>query len=153
MIASSFAGLIATGDIILALLAFFLLPDHPPQTRWLSAEERQQLMSVLQPTPRSKRKPPTFQSFLPTVVRKIGYKTTTTLALTCPPYFLAAIMAVVMSNTSGRYNERTWHIAVFKGITIPGFIIPAVANNIAARMVAIFISVTFSFGINKIMLG
>ena len=62
-------------------------------------------------------------------------------------------MAVVMSYTSGRYNERTWHITVCKCIIIVGFIIPAVTTNIAARFVAIFIFVTFSFGINNIMLG
>lgn len=94
-----------------------------------------------------------FQSFLPTVVRTLGYNTTTTLALTCPPYLLAAIMAIVMSYTSGRYNERTWHITFFKSLIIAGFIIPAVTTNIAARMVAIFVFVTFSFGINNIMLG
>jgi hypothetical protein len=94
-----------------------------------------------------------FQSFLPTVVKTLGYNTTTTLALTCPPYLLAAIMAVVMSYTSGKYNERTWHITICKGIIIAGFIIPAVTTNVAARMVAIFMFVTFSFGINNIMLG
>lgn len=94
-----------------------------------------------------------FQSFLPTVVRTLGYNTTTTLALTCPPYLLAAAMAIAMSYTSGRYNERTWHITACKCIIILGFIIPAVTTNTAARMVAIFIFVTFSFGINNIMLG
>lgn len=58
-----------------------------------------------------------------------------------------------MSYTSGRYNERTWHITVFKCLIIMGFIVPAVTTNIAARMVAIFVFVTFSFGINNIMLG
>jgi ABC-type dipeptide/oligopeptide/nickel transport system permease component len=94
-----------------------------------------------------------FQSFLPTVVKTLGYSTTVTLALTCPPYLLAAAMAIIMSYTSGRYNERTWHITICKAIIIAGFIIPAVTTNVPARFVAIFIFVTFSFGINNIMLG
>lgn len=94
-----------------------------------------------------------FQSFLPTVVKTLGYSTTITLALTCPPYLLAAAMAIAMSYTSGRYNERTWHITICKSLIIIGFIIPAVTTNVAARFVAIFIFVTFSFGINNIMLG
>ncbi|KAF9691983.1 hypothetical protein EKO04_010042 [Ascochyta lentis] len=206
MIASSFAGLIAAGvfagldgtrglagwrwlfiiqgalSIGVALLAFFLLPDHPLQTRWLSVEERQLAHERIAADTTQREEATSvwvglrqaladwrtwifclmynthissvsFQSFLPTVVRTLGYNTTTTLALTCPPYLLAAIMAIVMSYTSGRYNERTWHITICKGIIILGFIIPAVTTNIAARMVAIFIFVTFSFGINNIMLG
>lgn len=62
-------------------------------------------------------------------------------------------MGIVMSYTSGRYNERTWHITILKIIIIAGFIIPAVTTNIAARMVAIFMFVSFSFGINNLILG
>lgn len=94
-----------------------------------------------------------FQNFLPTVVRTLGYNRTTTLALTCPPYLLAAAAGIGMSYTSGRFNERTWHITIFKCIIIAGFIIPAVTTNIAARMVAIFMFVSFSFGINNLLLG
>lgn len=94
-----------------------------------------------------------FQSFLPTVVSTLGYSTTVTLALTCPPYLLAAATAIAMSYTSGRFNERSWHITICKAVIIVGFIIPAVTTNIAARFVAIFIFVTFSFGINNIILG
>ncbi|KAH7346099.1 MFS transporter-like protein [Pyrenochaeta sp. MPI-SDFR-AT-0127] len=206
MLASSFAGLIAAGvfagldgvhglagwrwlfiiqgalSIGVACVAFFLLPDHPLQTRWLSPEQRQLAHNRIAADTTQREEATSvwkglrqavsdwrtwvfclmynthissvsFQSFLPTVVRTLGYNTTTTLALTCPPYLLAAIMAVVMSLTSGRYNERTWHITICKLIIIAGFIIPAVTTNIAARMVAIFMFVTFSFGINNIMLG
>ncbi|KAF2852561.1 MFS transporter-like protein [Plenodomus tracheiphilus IPT5] len=206
MMASSFAGLIAAGvfagldgthglagwrwlfiiqgalSIGVALVSFFLLPDHPLNTRWLTPEQRQ-LAHTRIAADTTQREEATsvmvglrqalvdwrtwvfclmynmhvssvsFQSFLPTVVRTLGYNTTTTLALTCPPYLLAAVMAVVMSYTSGRYNERTWHITCCKAIIIVGFIIPAVTTNVAARMVAIFLFVTFSFGINNIMLG
>ncbi|KAH7064321.1 MFS transporter-like protein [Paraphoma chrysanthemicola] len=206
MMASSFAGLIAAGvfagldgvhglagwrwlfiiqgalSIGVAFFAFFILPDHPLNTRWLTPEQRQ-LAHTRIAADTTQREEATsvmiglkqalvdwrtwvfclmynthissvsFQSFLPTVVRTLGYNTTTTLALTCPPYLLAAIMAVVMSYTSGKYNERTWHITICKCIIIAGFVIPAVTTNVAARMVAIFMFVTFSFGINNIMLG
>lgn len=169
-------------SIGVALFSFFLLPDHPLQTRWLSPEQRQLAHKRIAADTTQREEATSvwvglrqaladwrtwvfclmynthissvsFQSFLPTVVRTLGYNTTTTLALTCPPYLLAAVMAVVMSYTSGRYNERTWHITICKSIIIVGFIIPAVTTNLAARMVAIFIFVTFSFGINNIMLG
>lgn len=171
-----------TFSIVIALISFFLLPDQPLETRWLTPEQRQLAHNRIAADTTQREEATSvwiglrqaladwrtwvfalmynthissvsFQSFLPTVVRTLGYNTTTTLALTCPPYLLAAIMAIVMSYTSGRYNERTWHITVFKCIIIVGFIIPAVTTNIAARMVAIFMFVTFSFGINNIMLG
>ncbi|KAF1355981.1 MFS transporter-like protein [Lizonia empirigonia] len=200
MLASSFAGLIAAGvfagldgvrglagwrwlfiiqgalSIGIAFLAFFLLPDHPLQTRWLSPAERQLAHQRIAADTTQREEATSvwtglrealadwrtwvfclmynthissvsFHSFLPTVVRTLSY-TTTTLALTCPPYLLAAAMAIAVSYTSGRYNKRTWHITTCKCI-----IIPAVTTNTAARMVAIFIFVSFSFGINNIMLG
>ncbi|PNS17218.1 hypothetical protein CAC42_6901 [Sphaceloma murrayae] len=206
MIASSFAGLISAGifaglsgvrglagwqwlfiiqgglSIVVAIMSFFLLPDHPLQTRWLTETERLLAHSRIAADTTQREEATSvwvglrqaladwrtwifclmynthissvsFQSFLPTVVRTLGYNTTITLALTCPPYLLAAVMAIVMSYTSGRYNERTWHITIFKSLIIIGFIIPAVTTNVAARFVAIFIFVTFSFGINNIMLG
>ncbi|KAK7705878.1 hypothetical protein SLS64_007829 [Diaporthe eres] len=206
MIASAFAGLVAAGvfagldgahglagwrwlfiiqgalSIGVACMSFFLLPDHPLQTRWLSEVERQLAHKRIAADTTQREEATSvwiglrqaladwrtwvfclmynthissvsFQSFLPTVVRTLGYNTTTTLALTCPPYLLAAAMAVIMSYTSGRYNERSWHITICKCIIIIGFIIPAVTTNIAARFVAIFLFVTFSFGINNIVLG
>lgn len=169
-------------SIGVACLSFFLLPDHPLQTRWLNEAERQLAHKRIAADTTQREEATSvwiglrqaladwrtwvfclmynthissvsFQSFLPTVVRTLGYNTTTTLALTCPPYLLAAAMAILMSYTSGRFNERTWHITICKCIIIVGFIIPAVTTNIAARFVAIFIFVTFSFGINNIMLG
>lgn len=171
-----------TLSIGVACLSFFLLPDHPLQTRWLNEAERQLAHKRIAADTTQREEATSvwiglrqaladwrtwvfclmynthissvsFQSFLPTVVRTLGYNTTTTLALTCPPYLLAAAMAILMSYTSGRFNERTWHITICKCIIIVGFIIPAVTTNIAARFVAIFIFVTFSFGINNIMLG
>lgn len=169
-------------SIGVACLSFLLLPDHPLQTRWLNEVERQLAHRRIAADTTQREEATSvwiglrqaladwrtwvfalmynthissvsFQSFLPTVVRTLGYNTTTTLALTCPPYLLAAVMAIGMSYTSGRYNERTWHITICKSVIIIGFIIPAVTTNIAARFVAIFIFVTFSFGINNIMLG
>lgn len=42
----------------------------------------------------------------------LGYSRTITLVLTCPPYLLAATVGIVIAWTSGRWNERTWHITI-----------------------------------------
>ena len=94
-----------------------------------------------------------FQNFLPTVMGTLGYNRTITLVLTCPPYLLAASVGILVAWTSGRWNERTWHITICKVIVTVGFIIPAVTNNLGARMFAIFLFAGFSFGINNLLLA
>ncbi|KAL2760303.1 hypothetical protein ACRALDRAFT_1078926 [Sodiomyces alcalophilus JCM 7366] len=206
MLASAFSGLIAAGifsgldgvkglagwrwlfiiqgavSALVAVFAFFLLPDHPLQTRWLTPEQRQLAHHriVLDTTDRREGTSVwvglrealsdwrtwvfclmynfhlssiSFQNFLPSVVQTLGYNTTITLVLTFPPYFFAAVMAVAIAYSSGRFNERTWHTTVCKTIVVAGFIIPAATYNIAARMVGIFLFVGFSFGINNVILG
>ena len=94
-----------------------------------------------------------FGAFVPTIMSTLGYSTTVTLVITFPPYFLAAIVGIWQSWSSGRFNERTWHITGFKLIIIVGFILAVATTNIPARFVAIFLFVPFSYGINNIILG
>lgn len=158
------------------------MPNHPLKTKWLTQEQRELAHNriVADTTEKEGAVSPwkglyqcvvdwrtwvfvlmynlhlssvSFAAFLPTVMRTLGYSTNITLVLTFPPYFLAAILGIVMSWTSGRYNERTWHITVLKCIVMAGFIVAVSTTNIPARFVAIFMFVPFSFGINNIMLG
>ncbi|KAK7217286.1 hypothetical protein V2G26_005289 [Clonostachys chloroleuca] len=169
-------------SILVAIMAFFCLPDHPLTTRWLSETERQLASNriILDTTDRREdtsvwvglREAVTdwrmwaltlmynfhlstasFQNFLPTVISTLGYPRTITLALTCPPYVLAAIITVLVAYSSGRFNERTWHITVCKLIVVVGFVIPLATLNLGARMFGIFLFVGFTFGINNIILG
>jgi hypothetical protein len=163
-------------------VAFWFLPDNPLTTRWLTEEERQlahnrilidttdlqestSVWSGLRDAATDWRtwamtlmynlhvSSLGFQNFIPTVMLGLGYSRTVTLALTCPPFFLAAIIGLIIAWTSGRWNERTWHIVICKGIVIIGFIIPLTTSNFAARLFSIFLFVGFSFGINNILLG
>jgi hypothetical protein len=164
------------------LIAFWFLPDNPLTTKWLTEEERQLAHNrVFVDTTDAQESTSVwsglrdaatdwrtwamtlmynlhvsslgFQNFIPTVMLGLGYSRTVTLALTCPPFFLAAIVGLIIAWTSGRWNERTWHIVVCKSIVIIGFIIPLATNNFAARLFSIFLFVGFSFGINNIVLG
>ncbi|CAI6270251.1 unnamed protein product [Periconia digitata] len=165
-----------------ALMAFWFLPDDPLTTKWLTEEERllahnrilidtvdvQESTSVWSGLRDAATDWRTwamtlmynlhvsslgFQNFIPTVMLGLGYSKTVTLALTCPPFFLAAIVGLIIAWTSGRWNERTWHIVICKSIVIIGFIIPLTTSNFAARLFSIFLFVGFSFGINNILLG
>jgi hypothetical protein len=94
-----------------------------------------------------------FKNFLPTVVKTLGFNTTTTLALTCPPYIVAGALSILVSWSSGRRNERTWHITVSKAVAIAGFILSVATLNTAARYVGIVLFVGATYGVNNIILG
>ncbi|KEF52227.1 uncharacterized protein A1O9_11854 [Exophiala aquamarina CBS 119918] len=144
----------------------FILPDEPHNTRWLSEEERvlahdriaretverydgtttwaglvdclkDRKLWILLLFGHVSFAASNFKNFFPTIIATLGYNRTITLALTCPPYIIAAIASVAWSWNSGRMNERTWHITVAKVISIIGFVMAAATLNTAARYVAI----------------
>ncbi|KAF4538226.1 MFS transporter [Lasiodiplodia theobromae] len=149
IIATAFAGLIAAGvfdgldktrgiagwqwlfilqgavTFMVALGAVFTLPDNPLTTRWLTPEERQTL----------------------------GFNTTITLVLTCPPYLIAGLTSIFWSISSGRFNERTWHITVAKIIAIAGFVTGCATLNTGVRYFAMFVFTIGTYAVNSIILG
>ncbi|KAG8629692.1 hypothetical protein KVT40_001311 [Elsinoe batatas] len=207
MLASSFSGLIAAPifselsgvkglagwqwlfiiqgafSIAIAIIAFFLLPDAPLKTRWLTEEERllahnrifedttgrrSENSSVMKGLREALADPKTwlfclmdnlhlsangFKNFLPSVVKTLGFDTTTSLALTCPPYLVAGIISILVSWSSGRFNERTWHTTASKVIACVGFAISAATFNTAARYVGIMLFVGATYGVNNIVLA
>ncbi|KAJ4993615.1 MFS transporter [Stagonosporopsis vannaccii] len=206
LLASSFSGLIAAGvfagmegksglegwrwlfiiqgliTVGVAVLAFFMLPNAPLQTRWLTQEERELAHSrIAFDTTEKKDKQSVwkglreacsdyrmwvfalmqnlhlsangFKNFLPTVVQTLGFNRTITLVLTCPPYLLSAFISVAVSWSSGRFNERTWHITISKAIAIVGFMIGTLTLNIGARYFAMVLFVGATYGVNNINLS
>lgn len=159
-----------------------MLPDAPLQTRWLTQEERELAHArILVDTTQRKDKVNVwkglgeacldyrtwifalmqnlhlsangFKNFLPTVVQTLGFNTTITLVLTCPPYLLSAFASVAVSWSSGRFNERTWHITASKAIAIVGFILGTATLNVGARYFAMCLFVGATYGVNNINLA
>ncbi|KAF4773596.1 MFS transporter [Colletotrichum scovillei] len=160
-----------------ALAAFYFLPDTPLQTRWLSPEQRQMAHQRVFDDTIDRREGGTsvwkglreactdwrtwlfclmvnlhlsangFKNFLPSVVQTFNYNTTITLVLTCPPYILAGIMSIVVSHSSVRFNERTWHTTVSKLIFCAGF-----AMAVATLNTTIYFFL-MEFQVNNIILG
>ncbi|KAJ4333503.1 hypothetical protein N0V95_009405 [Ascochyta clinopodiicola] len=172
-------GLVTVG---VAVLAFFMLPNTPLQTRWLTQEERELAHSRISFDTTGKREKQSvwkglaeactdyrtwvfalmqnlhlsansFKNFLPTVVKTLGFNRTVTLVLTCPPYLLAVFISVAVSWSSGRFNERTWHISISKAVAILGFIIGTVTLNVGARYFAMVLFVGATYGVNNINLS
>ncbi|PIG82775.1 major facilitator superfamily transporter [Aspergillus arachidicola] len=94
-----------------------------------------------------------FKNFFPTAVETLGFSTTITLVLTCPPYLIAGLISVVWSWSSGRLNERTWHITVAKAIAIFGFILGCATLNTGARYFAMVVFAIGTYAVNSIVLG
>lgn len=170
-------------SLAIAIPAFYLLPDSPLQTRWLTPEQRQLAHNRIFIDTTNRREEPTsvwvglrqaasdwrtwafclmanlhlstngFKNFLPTVVNTFGFNRTVTLALTCPPYLLSGVVTVLVSWSSGRYNERTWHITGSKIAAIVGFTLSVATLNIPARYVGIMIFVGATYGVNNLILG
>ncbi|KAM0713560.1 hypothetical protein Q7P37_010522 [Cladosporium fusiforme] len=170
-------------SIAVAFIAAFTLPDSPLKTRWLKPEERElahrrifddttnrraEGSSVWKGLREAASDPKLiifcimdhchlaangFKNFLPSVVKTLGFDTTTTLALTCPPYLVAGGISIAVSWSSGRFNERTWHTTVSKLVACAGFAIAAATYNVAARYVAIMIFVGATYGVNNIVLA
>lgn len=94
-----------------------------------------------------------FNSFFPTVVQALGYNSIITLVMTCPPYLLAGICAVSLGYSSGKFNERTWHITASMTVAIIGFAISCVTLNVGARYTSCFLFCVGAYGANSIILG
>ncbi|KAI2473780.1 MFS transporter [Annulohypoxylon bovei var. microspora] len=166
-----------------AVLGFWLLPNTPNDTHWLDEEERKLILARTERNRISdalgeasaldglkqafgdKRtwlfcfmqmfhlSACSFNAFFPTVAKTLGYNTTVTLLLTCPPFVLAGAGSTVVGWSSGRLNERTWHITVTLSIAIVGFVIAASTLNTAARYVACFIFPVGAFSANSVIVG
>lgn len=95
---------------------------------------------------------PVFLKF-PTVVETLGLNQTVTLVLTCPPYLIAGAVTILVSWSSGRFNERTWHITISKAVATVGFVAAAATLNMAGRYVAMVVFTIGTYGVNSLILG
>ena len=87
----------------------------------------------------------TTSQFFPTVVSSLGFNTTITLVLTAPPSLVAGVVGICVGISSGKFNDRTWHITVMMGIAVVGFVISAVTLNVPARYLSCFLFASGTF--------
>jgi len=165
-----------------ATIAAFLLPDQPETTSWLTAAEREIAVHRILVDTAGKKEDTTareglvaaikdprlylfifmqnmhlsacsFNNFFPTVVGTLGFNHTITLLLTCPPYLVSAFVGFGVGLSSGKRNERTWHITFSMGAALIGFIIACTTLNTAARYTACFLFASGAYAVNGVILG
>ncbi|KAF2108170.1 major facilitator superfamily domain-containing protein [Lophiotrema nucula] len=165
-----------------AVIGMWMLPDFPLTTKWLTPEERQlahdrivrdtvgieqskgaragfyqairdprlYLLAFMQNMHLSAC---SFNNSFPTVVGSLGFNRTITLVLTCPPYLVSGFFGVIIGLSSGKLNERTWHITACMGAAMIGFIISCATINVAARYVSCFLFASGAYAVNSVILG
>ncbi|TIC96954.1 putative transporter [Colletotrichum higginsianum] len=167
---------------LVAVFGFFLLPDDPSVTRWLTEDERklavdrirrdtvgqQERGSTWDGLKQACKDPKTwlfcfmqnthisacsFNNFFPTIVRTMGFRSTTALLLTAPPYFVSGFLGIPFAWSSGKLNERTWHITAGLSLAIVGFAMSCGSTNNVVRYVATFLYATGAYSVGSVILG
>ncbi|KAF6810846.1 hypothetical protein CSOJ01_06061 [Colletotrichum sojae] len=167
---------------VISIASAFVLPDEPLNTRWLSEDERRLAHSrVARDTVHLHENTSTFaglleacrdprlwvlvlmqhfhmaasnfKNFFPTIVETLGFSRNVTLALTCPPYLVSGIIPIAWAASSGRFNERVWHITVAKFMAVFGFVLACSTSNVGARYFAMCTFATGVYACNSVILG
>ncbi|GME25006.1 MFS transporter [Neofusicoccum parvum] len=81
----------------------------------------------------------TFQYFFPTVIETLGYGKIETLLITAPVWILTFLVGLLVTWTSGKTGDRSYHIMCLSMISCVGNIICISTLNIPARFFAIFL--------------
>ncbi|KAM0323837.1 hypothetical protein ACHAQA_008415 [Verticillium albo-atrum] len=165
-----------------AIVGMFTLADSPLTTRWLTPEQRQLahdrmvrdtvgleesrgakagfMQAVRDPRlwalcfiQNMHLSACSFNNFFPTVVGSLGFDRTITLVLTCPPYLVSGVFGYLAGMSSGRYNERTWHITFGMSVAIVGFVISCATMNVPARYISCFLFASGAYSVNSMILG
>jgi hypothetical protein len=66
---------------------------------------------------------------------------------------VAGVVGVLIGISSGKFNERTWHITAMMGLAVVGFLISATTLNIAARYISCFLFASGVYSVNSVILG
>ncbi|KAH8847139.1 hypothetical protein MCOR29_005094 [Pyricularia oryzae] len=73
--------------------------------------------------------------------------------LVCPSHRLACIATMLVSWSSGRLKERTWHITISTLVAVASFIVATSVENTAGRYAGMIIFCIGTYGVNSLMLG
>lgn len=206
ILATAFAGLIAAGifhgmdgaaglsgwrwlfilqgavTFLIAVVGYFILPDFPHDTKWLTPDERLLATNRMELDTvgnegetstwngfKQAAKDPMvwvfammahmhlaangFKNFFPTVVQTLGFSETITLVLTCPPYLIAGAVTILVSWSSGKFNERTWHITISKIVATIGFAAACGTMDLGGRYASMVVFTIGTYGVNSLILG
>lgn len=169
--------------VFVAMLAVFILPDYPSNTRWLSSEERAvaewRLIRDAGQVDEDEESwgygfkaafsdwrlyvfaiiflciqvASATSNFFPSVVQTLGYDYVNTLLLTVPPYIFSFIVTIYNNHSADRLQNSSFHIVWPLAMAIVGFIVAAVCTTTAPRYFAMFLMIAGGHGSNAVLLA
>jgi hypothetical protein len=169
--------------VFIAICSFFILPDWPSTTRWLTQQERavaewRLIKDAGQVDEDDERWSYGFNlafkdwrlyvfammffclqvaaatsNFFPSVVQTLGFNRVDTLLLTAPPYILGLIFSVVNNWSADRLQNSSFHVMWPLALAIVGFVVAAASLNTGARYFAMMLMVGGGHGANAVVLA
>lgn len=90
-----------------------------------------------------------FKDFFPSVVATLGFTKMQTYLVQAPPYFIAYVVCLAVSWSSGRVGEAGWHIVSCMAVCMAGAILMISTLNVGARYFGLILLVSGPFlGLN-----
>jgi hypothetical protein len=162
-------------SIIVAIVAFFVLPSWPHNTKFLTEQEsemaqyriqvsnggREETMGGTWDGLRDAVKDPftwlfcgmhfalvtaqSFKDFFPSIVKTFGFDSMTTYLIQAPPYAIAYICACLFAYSSGRFQESFWHIVIPIVLAGAGCGILISTLNVGARYFGIILLISGTY--------
>ena len=81
----------------------------------------------------------TFTFFFPSIVKTLGYSNIDTLLITAPVWFATFLVSLLVTWTSGKYGNRTYHIMCLMLVAFVGNVIVTASTSTGARFFAMFL--------------
>jgi D-galactonate transporter len=155
--------------VILGVVVFFSLADHPKDARWLSEEQRALLLATLeregaaQSTEHQSNALSVFFSgriwllvlvyfglntcsygislWLPKLLQSASHESNLFIGLiSAVPYFAAAVAMVLVGQHSDRTGERRWHVSISAFVGAAALLAGGYANSLPAIVAALSIA-------------
>jgi hypothetical protein len=63
------------------------------------------------------------------------------------------VVGILVGISSGKFNDRAWHITCMMGLAVIGFLISATTLNVAARYISCFLFASGVYSVNSVILG
>ncbi|WP_111892455.1 MFS transporter [Acinetobacter sp. MB5] len=157
----------AVPALILGVVVFFYMTDHPEKATWLAADEKAWLIQTMQQEHQQKQTHQhhsiirgltnpkvlalacvyfgtsaglyTLGIWAPQIIKDLGVSAMTVGFLNAIPPILSVIAMILWSRHSDRTGERTWHVALACLIAVAGLVIATQTHNALGLIAALSI--------------
>ncbi|KAJ9610626.1 hypothetical protein H2200_005403 [Cladophialophora chaetospira] len=149
------------GTVVVGIIAYFLLPDYPTNTKWLSAQERTLATTRLIIREDLDSKMPykraillsikdgkmwlfmlslntilasgTVSYFFPTLMGALGYKGRMVQFMTVPIFAVTLVISLIMGFSADYTGQKAYHVLGCSALAVVSFIICATSTHFPVR--------------------